>query len=91
MPEEKIFPNGFIFKEPKATQPEFVKGTVSIKCDDFKKFMDEHESNGWINIDLLESRKGQYYSALNTWKPKGSSGETPAPARDPIEDGDLPF
>ena len=80
---DKIFPKGFIFKRKRDGAPDFVKGTISIKVDEFIEFMNEHiSSEGWINIDLLESQDNKYYSALNTWA-KGSEdqtqGEVPAP------------
>ena len=64
----KIFPDGLIFKKPNENAPDFVKGTISIKVEEFKKFLDEHINNGWINLDLKENKEGKYYSELNTWK-----------------------
>jgi hypothetical protein len=68
---EKIFANGLIFKSPKENTPEFVKGHISVKVDEFTKFLEENDNNGWVNIDLKKSREGKFYFELNTWKPKG--------------------
>ena len=71
--KEKVFPNGMIFKQPNQGAPEYVKGKLSIKVDDFKEFLDKYVENGWVNIDLKESREGKFYSELDTWKPKQQS------------------
>lgn len=71
---EKIFADGFIFKLPQGNTPDFIKGKVSIKVDDFVKFLEEHKSEtGWVSIDLKQSRKGSVYGELNTWKPKSGA------------------
>jgi hypothetical protein len=65
---EKIFIDGMTFKRPKQGAPEFVKGKISVNVQDFTEFMNEHSQDGWLNIDLLKSAKGNLYLALNTWK-----------------------
>ena len=67
---EKQFVDGLIFKAPHTKAPEFVKGSLSIKVEEFKKYLDEHNNNGWVNIDLKESKSGKYYAILNEWKPE---------------------
>ena len=66
---EKTFVNGMIFKLPTTKMPEFVKGKISVKVDEFIEFAKQHQDNGWLNIDMCESRAGKGYCALNTWKP----------------------
>jgi hypothetical protein len=67
---EKKFADGLIFKRPRQGAPEFVKGSLSIKVDEFVKFLLENESNGWVNLDMLKSKeKGNIYFTLNDWKP----------------------
>lgn len=69
--KEVKFTQGFIFKKPRENAPEFVKGNISIKVDEFVKFLQENvKEDGWINIDLLKSKdKGTLYTTLNDWKP----------------------
>ena len=74
--QEKIFADGLIFKKPSEKAPDFVKGNLSFKVEEFKKFLDENINNGWVNIDLKESSGGKYYAELNTWKPKVEGSET---------------
>ena len=69
MSEPKVFPSGFILKRPREGAPEFVKGSISIKVQDFKAFLDEHVNDGWVNLDILLSKEGKLYTALNQWKP----------------------
>jgi hypothetical protein len=68
MANDKIFADGFIVKR-KETAPEFVIASVSVKVDDFGKFVKEHEDKGWINMDIKKSQSGKLYAELNTWKP----------------------
>ena len=94
--QEAVFPEGFIVKRPGENVPDFVKGKISVKVDEFKKFLDTHESNGWVNMDLKISQKGVLYTQLNTWKPK-----TETPVNDnqaqaeyneqPIQGEDVPW
>jgi len=68
--KETIFPDGMIYKVPRDDAPEFNKGTVSIKVDEFKAFLDKHVYNGWVNLDFNKSRDGNLYFKLNDWKPE---------------------
>ena len=72
---EKILVDGLIFKRPKDGAPDFVKGRISFKVSEFIAFLQKHDSDGWVNVDLLESSKGTLYTALNTWKPVPQNGE----------------
>ena len=66
----KIFPKGLIYKLPREGAPEFVKGSLSINVIEFTQFLQEHGSNGWVNLDFLKSKEGKLYFALNEWKPE---------------------
>lgn len=67
---DKIFANGLSFKRPNEKAPEFVKGSLSIKTDEFIDFLKANSVNGWVNLDLKESQGGKLYFELNTWQPK---------------------
>ena len=67
---EAVFPDGMIFKKPTEKTPEWIKARFSFKVDEFTKFMDTHNNNGWINVDLKKSKNGKLYLQLNDWKPK---------------------
>jgi hypothetical protein len=64
------FPAGFIWKKPADKAPDFVKGRVSIKVSEFKKWLDENSDNDWVNLDILKSKDGKIYAKLNDWKPE---------------------
>lgn len=68
---DKIFAGGMVFKLPRAGAPSFVVGSLGIKVEDFKKFLDEHvKQNGWVDLDLLLGQNGHPYAALNTYQPE---------------------
>lgn len=82
---DKIFADGLIFKEPKDNAPDFVKGSLSIRVDEFTAFLEKHKSQyGWVNIDLKIGKSGNAYAELNTWKP----GKKEEPT---IDVDDIPF
>lgn len=89
----KVYPKGFYIGEPNENAPDFVKGRISVKVEEFTAFLNEHANDkGYVNLDLLEGQKG-LYSTLNTWKPKESS-EAPVAAPAPVSEEDaedLPF
>lgn len=82
--QEKVFTDGLIYKLPRDGAPDFVKGSLSVKVDEFKAFLDQHVSNGWVNIDLLIGKSGKPYGALNTWKPREDVQESE-------QDDSIPF
>jgi len=67
---EKQFIDGLQFKKPNEKAPAFVKGSISINLNKFMEYADKNQNNGWINIDLKESKTGNYYAELNTFKPQ---------------------
>ena len=70
MTKPKVFPKGLIYKLPREGAPEFVKGSLSIKVDEFTEFCAQNHNNGWVNLDFLKSKEGKLYFALNDWKPE---------------------
>ena len=95
---DKIFTNGLIFKAPRENAPDFVKGSLSVKVDDFIAFLHEHNTNaGWINIDIKESKGGKLYCELNQYKPEKPNLEPKENAavieyhEDEIDESSIPF
>ena len=83
-----IFIKGLIYKIPNKA-PEFVKGKISIKVDEFIEFLKQHGKNNWVNIDLNISKSGKPYAKLNTWKKEIEEADRVELKED--EDSDLPF
>jgi hypothetical protein len=68
MSDDKIFAQGLIYKAPRDGAPVFVKGSLSIKTDEFTKFLEDHtKPDGWVNLDLKESKGGKLYCELNQY------------------------
>lgn len=76
MNEEKkiVFADGITFTKKRDGAPEFVKGGVSVRVEQFYTWAKEHvNQNGFVNLDLLKSKeKGTLYFRLNDWKPKAN-------------------
>lgn len=69
MSDEKKFPDGLIVKEGNV---DFCKAKLSIKADEFIKYLHDNSNNGWVNIDILLSKNGKLYASLNNFKPDTS-------------------
>lgn len=93
---DKTFASGFRFDLPRENAPSFVKGRISVHVGDAIDFLTKHRNErGFVNIDVLESRSGTLYCALNEWKSGGAQPSAPAqPRYIPTEDispEDIPF
>ena len=86
MSEEK-FINGLFVKAPHPKAPEFVKCSISIKRKDLGNWLRGRDDE-WINIDVKESRDGNWYAKVNDWKPDESQS---ANKPDDIEADTIPF
>jgi len=64
-----------IYKAPREGSPDFIKGSLSIKVDELTAFLQEHQNNGWVNLDFKQSQKGKLYFQLNDWKPETAPGQ----------------
>lgn len=98
---DKIFADGMFFKRPREGAPEYIKGSVSIKVADFIPFVEKYTKEGWVNLDLKESKGSKLYFELNTWS-KGqekkvpqsemtNSDGSPIPFPNDIDPNDVPF
>lgn len=65
------FVKGLFVKAPRDNAPDFVKGSIVIKVDDLRSYLNEF-CEDWINLDIKVSREGKWYCQINDWKPKGS-------------------
>ena len=91
--DKKYFPKGLFYKEPHAQAPDFVKGSASIKVDEFKQYLN-NVSGEWLNIDFKVSKEGKPYAEVNTFKPDKSKAKPPQNTMpDNFDDSDdtLPF
>jgi len=99
---DMIFADGLIVKKRDGA-PDFVVCNLSIKVDEFIPWLDEHRSNGWVNLDVKISKNGKMYASKDTWEPtqgdaaregiaNAREAAAPAPAPAPSEfDDDIPF
>ena len=65
---DKVFVEGMIVKRHDKA-PDYVLCNLSIKVAELVPFLQQHESNGWVNVQCMMSRSGKYYAELDTWKP----------------------
>jgi len=83
--ETKTFANGIIFKKNE-NAPNFVIGKLSIKVAEATEFINQHSSNGWVNLDIKQSQNGKYYIELDTYK-----SVTKLTIEPKLNNDDLPF
>lgn len=67
--QKVIFPSGMFVKRKKEGEPNFVKGHISVKINDFVMFLKEHgKGKEWLNFDMKLSKEGKLYLQLDTWE-----------------------
>lgn len=76
---EKIFAEGFGFKVTQS-QPSYVVGKVTIRVDAAIEFLEKHQKNNWVNLDIKQSNGGKYYLELDTYERKQQTGDPAADA-----------
>lgn len=95
---DKIYTQGLFAHAPKSEKArEFIVATVSIKPDDFIKFIKDNDGKkdkgGYINFELKKSMKDpdRFYGQLK--EPYNPSDQPKVTAKDhsPDRDNDLPF
>lgn len=81
-----------MFKEPRQGAPDFVKGSISIKREEFQAWLSS-QTDDWVNLDIkISKNSGKPYCQVNDYKPTGAQApkELPPLPPPPMED-DLPF
>lgn len=71
---DKIFAEGLILKSIETQYGELQK--LSVKTDEFKKFLDTHDKNGWVNLNIKKSREGKPYIELDSWQPNSNESKS---------------
>ena len=99
---ENVFVKG-LFAKRNEKSPDFVVCNISIKADEFDKFVKENTNDkGYVNLQVLKSKdKGTLYAVLDTFEPKANTTPTQVkkavktqendPFKNDNDDGDLPF
>lgn len=90
MSEQKAdFPQGMITKKGNV---DFVKAKISFKVDEFVQWLHENQKNGWVNVDVLESKQGNVYAKLNNFEPDTTKSNSATKQSASVEaDDSLPF
>ena len=63
------FVDGLLIKAPHEKAPDFVKAQIGIKVEALQAWLAKQKES-FIYIDVKESKKGNWYAAVSTWKPK---------------------
>ena len=56
MPSEKEFPKGLFVSAPRSGSPDFVKGRISIRIEDFLESLSLKDGE-WLRIDITQGYK----------------------------------
>ncbi len=85
---DKIFPEGIRVFSPRNGAPDFVKGSIVISPNQLiewlkknKELLTDYKGEKQLTLDLLNSKEGKPYLALNNFKPEAKKEPT----------NDLPF
>ena len=83
--QDKEFVGGFYAKK---AEVDFVKCKINIKLSEFREWGKENltSDDEWLNIDVKESKSGNFYAERNTWKPS----DTEIKRQEPLQE-DPPF
>ena len=98
------FVDGLIVKKPNDNAPDFVKCAISIKRSELISWL-SIQTDDWINIDVKESKGGNWYAAVNDFVPKSredataqqnqgsgsNQGQQPSTHTNQLDDSDIPF
>lgn len=83
---DKIFPEGIRVFKPHANAPAFVKGKIVITPNDLiawlKKnpdYLKDYKGSKQLNLDLVESKDGGLYMAVNTFVKAGKEADEDLP------------
>lgn len=82
---EKEFPEGLAAFKPHDNAPDFVIADLSVTRKDLGNWL-RGKTEDKIRLQVLESKKGTYYVAVNDYKPKEPDQQKP----DGFDD-DIPF
>ena len=64
----KEFVDGLFVKAPRDQAPDFVKASIAINRKSLTTWLEKKQED-WLNLDVKESKNGQWYAEVNTWKP----------------------
>lgn len=86
--KETIFADGVRVSKPSEKAPDFIKALVGINIGDFIVWANKHSKNGWVNLNIKESRGGKYYADLDQYerKPRQNEGEAEYPGPEAPKD-----
>lgn len=93
--QEKIFADGVYFKRNEKA-PEWVVGKLSVKIEQFRGLVQQHQKDGWLNLEIKQAKSGSYYVELDTFEPSPKAVhdhgmQQAKEALEDIDDEELPF
>jgi hypothetical protein len=90
--KEKLFADGFRFKR-RENAPDFVVGQLSARVEDAIETLRKHDKKGWVNMNILRGRSGNFYLEIDTYEKEQSAPapETSAPKPSAPTYDDIPF
>ena len=89
---EKIYPKGMWFNKKHEKAPDFIRGKISIKVDDFLNWVNDSphliNQKGYMNFQMLEGGKEGIYLQVDTY---GLTPTVKPPTMDEEDLGSVPF
>lgn len=87
--KEKVFADGFRFKNPGPNAPDYIVGSLSVFVQNATEFLKTHQKNGWVNLEIKIGRSGNPYVELDTFVPQKKGAEPTQEVQQ--ADNGLPF
>ena len=95
---DNAFIDGLFVFAPRENTPSFVKAVISIRPDEFTKWLEANKGKvndkGFLPIQILESKGGKWYAKVNDFKPTQTEHSVPTESNnssDEIDPNSIPF
>jgi hypothetical protein len=74
------FVDGLIVKAPHENAPDFVVARLAIHVADLVAWLNTHDGE-WVNAEIMISKAGKWYAAVDNWQPEKPTIPEPEPAK----------
>lgn len=89
--QDKIWVDGLRVYKPNETSPDWVKAKITLNKSELMSWL-ANQQDEKINLQVAEAKStGNYYAAVDTWKPKLPAMQAQGSVNQDEFDDDIPF